>query len=130
MFKMNSPKVADAMKKDIEYIRTIKFPLGAAQDAFETTMPYDDPCRYAWKKYFQVSAWDKKERYIAVGDLMYVFLKVVHGTDFADLKIERFIGFLCGFRLGQYESICELLYNIKDMIGTSPSIEGATITIT
>lgn len=129
-FKMNSPKVADAMKKEIEYIRTIKFPLGAAQDAFQTTMPFDDPCRYAWKKYFQVSVWDKKERFIAVGDLIYVFLKVVEGTEFASLKIERFIGFLCGFRLGQYEAICDLVQQIQQMINTTPAIEGATITIT
>jgi hypothetical protein len=130
MFKMNSPKVADTMKKEVEYIKVIKFPVGAAQDAFETTMPYDDPCRYAWKKYFQVSVWDKKERFIAVGDLIYVFLKVVEGTDFADFKTERFIGFLCGFRLGQYEAICELVVQIRQMIDLTPAIDGVTITIT
>lgn len=118
------------MKKEVEYIRTIKFPVQGAQDAFETTMPFDDPCRYAWKKYFQVSVWDKKERFIAVGDLIYVFLKVVEGTEFASLKVERFIGFLCGFRLGQYEAICDLVHQIQQMINTSPVIEGATITIT
>lgn len=127
---MSLPKIQESRKKEVEYIRTIKFPLQAAQDAFETTMPYNDPCRYAWKKYFQVSMWDTKERFIAVGDLIYVFLKVVEGTDFSDFKTERFIGFICGFRLGQYEAICDLVKDIQQMINTSPAIEGATITIT
>jgi hypothetical protein len=57
---------------------------------------------------------------MSVADAMYFFARVIDKSEDELARKDRFIGFLCGERIGHYESLEELYENVRSSIVVEP----------
>lgn len=93
------------MDTDYNTIGIKPFPLHNIADAVKYCLPYDDVGHQRFNHTKSLIIQRGNQDKIDVFGAVHIFINVINGTEFADEKMERFVGFLCGERIGHYETI-------------------------
>lgn len=114
------------MDTSIETIRIKPFSLDSLNRAVNTCLPFEDPGRAIYRHAIAQTSQQVAPIILTVGEAMCFFAVTVRGSSDEESKIDRFIGFLCGERIGHYEVIEDLYYQVNEVIVTAPCIDGAS----
>jgi len=110
-----SSKTAEDVKMEtrVDVIRTTPFTFERLHAAVEYCLPYDDEGHKKFRKLYTKISLRSDANQLTVADAMEFFSRTIEGGGDEKEKTDRFIGFLCGERVGYYETLEDLYYVVK-----------------
>jgi hypothetical protein len=110
-----SSKTAEDVKMEtrVDVIRNKPFTFERLHAAVEYCLPYDDEGHKKFRKLYTRISLRSDANQLTVADAMEFFSRTIEGGGDEKEKTDRFIGFLCGERVGYYETLEDLYYVVK-----------------
>jgi hypothetical protein len=108
------------MDTQVDVIRNKLISVDKLAQAVQYCLPFDDPGHKIFRRFQHKISWQYQSKTMSVADAMYFFARVIDKSEDELARKDRFIGFLCGERMGHYESLEELYENVRSSTVVEP----------